>query len=313
MFGNGINLSSVTAPAGSVAFNGADNGLSLSAAGKVGLGDLVGIGADLLGARQINFQDRSLWFAKNQDDSDLRNYTKFTYGLIDVHLDEALDESERDLGRYRVEVTSNNSRVNVITGGNATLGNDASAAIRVNASGMGAGGGLSLVNYSGAHATLARVVMLEAVGADDLYIGSLTDATPISFMIDGAQIAQFQTSGKLVISPAMGTTDSLLITGNDVGGQGISFDYLSITFPNHASAIVNFPGSGNVRTNAGNLNLTTVGGNVVMSAGMSTGSPGSGSGVWKMGKIVAGAVALDNANYVEVAIDGTIVKLLKAS
>lgn len=45
---------------------------------------------------------------------------------------------------------------------------------------------------------------------------------------------------------------------------------------------------------------------------LSTDDPGSGSGLWKLGKFVAGAVALDNANYVEVEIDGVVRKLLVA-
>ncbi len=38
----------------------------------------------------------------------------------------------------------------------------------------------------------------------------------------------------------------------------------------------------------------------------------NGSGKWKLGKVVAGAVAADAANFVEVEIDGVIVKLIKA-
>lgn len=37
------------------------------------------------------------------------------------------------------------------------------------------------------------------------------------------------------------------------------------------------------------------------------------NGKWKLGKVKAGAVALDAANYVEVEIEGVIVKLLKAA
>lgn len=40
-----------------------------------------------------------------------------------------------------------------------------------------------------------------------------------------------------------------------------------------------------------------------------TGDPGTGAAKWKLGTVVAGAVALDAANYVEVNIAGTIVKL----
>lgn len=50
----------------------------------------------------------------------------------------------------------------------------------------------------------------------------------------------------------------------------------------------------------------------IAAGGISTSDPGSGQGQWKLGQVVAGAVALDAANYVEVDIGGSIVKLLKA-
>jgi hypothetical protein len=48
-------------------------------------------------------------------------------------------------------------------------------------------------------------------------------------------------------------------------------------------------------------------------AGLKTGDPGLGAGIWKLGTVQAGAVTLDTANYVEVDIGGTVVKLLKAA
>ena len=48
-------------------------------------------------------------------------------------------------------------------------------------------------------------------------------------------------------------------------------------------------------------------------AGLKTGDPGAGAGTWKLGTVQAGTVALDTANYVEIDIGGTIVKLLKAA
>jgi hypothetical protein len=47
--------------------------------------------------------------------------------------------------------------------------------------------------------------------------------------------------------------------------------------------------------------------------GFLTTDPGGGAGAWKLGKVTAGAVVVDAANYVEVDIDGVIVKLLKAA
>lgn len=43
--------------------------------------------------------------------------------------------------------------------------------------------------------------------------------------------------------------------------------------------------------------------------GIATSDPGAGQGAWQLGKKQAGAVALDAANYVEVNIDGVVVKL----
>lgn len=48
-------------------------------------------------------------------------------------------------------------------------------------------------------------------------------------------------------------------------------------------------------------------------AGLKTGNPGAGAGTWKLGTVQAGAVTLDTANYVEVDIGGSVVKLLKAA
>jgi hypothetical protein len=46
-----------------------------------------------------------------------------------------------------------------------------------------------------------------------------------------------------------------------------------------------------------------------LAGSVATSDPGSGAGNWQLGIKKAGAVALDGANYVEVKINGTIVKL----
>lgn len=51
----------------------------------------------------------------------------------------------------------------------------------------------------------------------------------------------------------------------------------------------------------------------IATGGISTSDPGAGQGQWLLGKVQAGAVALDAANYVETLIDGATVKLLKAA
>lgn len=43
--------------------------------------------------------------------------------------------------------------------------------------------------------------------------------------------------------------------------------------------------------------------------GIVTTNPGSGLAKWKLGRAIAAAVVLDNANYVEVEIDGAVLKL----
>lgn len=57
------------------------------------------------------------------------------------------------------------------------------------------------------------------------------------------------------------------------------------------------------------VNGTTVW-NVRKDGALTTGDPGGGAGIWKLGEPTAGAVVLDLANYVEVEINGNIVKLL---
>lgn len=52
----------------------------------------------------------------------------------------------------------------------------------------------------------------------------------------------------------------------------------------------------------------------VTDGAMATQEPSAnGPGEWRLGKVIAGAVALDPNNYIEVMIDGTIYKLLIAS
>lgn len=50
-------------------------------------------------------------------------------------------------------------------------------------------------------------------------------------------------------------------------------------------------------------------GDFLFEGGLESADPGTGAGVWKFGTTHAAAVALDAANYVEVSINGVIVKL----
>lgn len=60
------------------------------------------------------------------------------------------------------------------------------------------------------------------------------------------------------------------------------------------------------------LNINGTANDVASTGTISTANPLSGAGKWKLGTVVAGAVAADAANYVEVDIGGSIVKLIKA-
>lgn len=79
---------------------------------------------------------------------------------------------------------------------------------------------------------------------------------------------------------------------------------------------VAFDGTANITVTAaaGTLTGTALPAAVVTSsltdvATLRTQNPGGGQGVWKVGKVTAAVVALDVANYVEVMIDGVVVKL----
>lgn len=69
----------------------------------------------------------------------------------------------------------------------------------------------------------------------------------------------------------------------------------------------------NILSSGGNgLNLDAATNDVASTGTLSTANPLNGSGKWKLGTVVAGVVAPDAANYVEVDIGGAIVKLIKA-
>jgi hypothetical protein len=48
---------------------------------------------------------------------------------------------------------------------------------------------------------------------------------------------------------------------------------------------------------------------MTVSGAIKTGDPGSGSGRWKLGGVVNAAVALDITKYLEVNINGAIIKI----
>lgn len=109
-----------------------------------------------------------------------------------------------------------------------------------------------------------------------------------------------------------------LLDINDANNTGFAAHVPSVgfsIFANVNNAGGNTTGIGCERTRVVvSKNLTAVpaadtGALLQLDDDISTGDPGSGKGVWMLGKKIAGAVALDAANYVEVKIDGVPVKL----
>lgn len=68
--------------------------------------------------------------------------------------------------------------------------------------------------------------------------------------------------------------------------------------------------TGNKILSAANYTLDA-GGNVTITGTMQTADPGSGAGVWKLGKNVLAGSVLDATQYIETEIDGVIVKLAR--
>lgn len=126
---------------------------------------------------------------------------------------------------------------------------------------------------------------------------------------------------------AMGTGNILIgylsHNGSAVGNDVISIGVSNIAQGNNTtligngmtSTVANVAGYGLATQNI-ILGQTAIavdnGARLQVNGDFTTADPGSGAGKWKMGTVVAGAVAVDAANYVEVDINGAIVKLIKA-
>lgn len=95
---------------------------------------------------------------------------------------------------------------------------------------------------------------------------------------------------------------------NGVGGGGIWYDNAADSFNISAltggTGVLNFLNGGNV-----SLSLASSGAAVFRTTIKTVQPSANGAGVWKLGKTTAAVVVLDTANYVEVDIDGAIVKL----
>lgn len=128
--------------------------------------------------------------------------------------------------------------------------------------------------------------------------GRLTDNAALTFGTS-ANGQSLQISGSITsASPVAGF--SLVQTWNNAAAAPIG---LSMIITDTASQTFNSSLQRAVR------NGVTVW-NVRKDGALTTGDPGGGAGIWKLGEPTAGAVVLDLANYVEVEINGNIVKLL---
>jgi len=176
--------------------------------------------------------------------------------------------------------------------------------------------------------TAGRMLTLDQAG--DLYrMGDVDDALNGNKLViddNGKQIAVDNSGGTILflnmdptsILASMGDVDSQLngmfLTVDDfnqttkVFASAGTVEMLSLDFANGDYIMGNQASNTFIHVDQGDDQIRLMG-----SDGISTTDPGGGDGKWKLGKITAGAVALDAANYVEVMIDSVLVKLLIAA
>lgn len=114
---------------------------------------------------------------------------------------------------------------------------------------------------------------------------------------------QSDDSGLKLILDDNGKFTELNVAAPD-GSTAYTFDTSVI----HTSA--DLAGIKNFGTNRWALGFS---GSTVQSGTLTTSDPGNGSGAWSLGKVVTGAVTSSTTNYVEVKIDGAVVKLVRAN
>lgn len=189
---------------------------------------------------------------------------------------------------------------------------------------------------------------ITAIGAGS---SGIATAKIVAQNAGGSQVSFGIIDNNQVIALSLGATIFLRIANTGITGTNFASVASTQTILNWAGAIANTAGTsiglsftltGSDSQNgyhgfylnvidtevftAGNRNIAlwqfnsadrfalTKAGNLTIAGTMVTAQPSaSGRGAWKLGKVLAGAVALDAANYVEVDIDGVVVKLLKAS
>ncbi|MGE0126418.1 MAG: hypothetical protein AB7U25_26105 [Vicinamibacterales bacterium] len=197
----------------------------------------------------------------------------------------------------------------------ATAGSLANTAVGFQA-GTGAGAATSST-YLGAETGAATPNLAAAIAigrgaraeaSNTVMIGSLT--SPISGVYICAGTGPFSSARDLSIQPAGAIGNdkpgsALRLAAGQSTGAASSGSVIIATVPAGASGSARNEPVDRAEWNDAGLFWTY--------AGLKTGDPGNGAGTWKLGTVQAGAVALDTANYVEVDIGGTVVKLLKAA
>jgi len=108
-------------------------------------------------------------------------------------------------------------------------------------------------------------------------------------------------------------TDNAIVRLN--GTSGGVFQDSNVTLADNGTSFV-FSGASGLTSSGSNQNVTLTPsgtGFVSVTTGVKTGAPSGAAGLWRMGKVTAGAVTLDTTSYVEILVDGAVIKLLKAS
>lgn len=134
--------------------------------------------------------------------------------------------------------------------------------------------------------------------------------SPIKDVYICAGTGPFSSAADLTVQPAGATGtnkpgSALRLAAGQSTGNSTSGSVIIATVPAGAS--------GSARNAPIDRAHWTADGEFYTYGSLSTGDPGLGSAPWKLGAVQSGAVTLDTANYVEVDIGGTVVKLLKAA
>lgn len=154
----------------------------------------------------------------------------------------------------------------------------------------------------------------------DNITGTTTLATGIILSIGDSTIIVRVTSGSFIGETSF--TDTTSSATANVGGQtftglgGVRIDdYLLIKSP--LTGVVSIDSLSRILVDATNVTTIDWGARQLNSdwevtGTLQTGDPGSGSGKWELGKVISGSVTADTSNYIEVSIDGVVIKLMKA-